>query len=73
MCLSAFVGSQTKMALCEKGDQGPSLFPGVFQNLRLGVQEGAQGWVCGVGVASQVWQRLVPEEVGVALLRVERG
>lgn len=71
ICLSAFVGSQTKMFLCKK--RGPGSIPLLchFQSLRLGVQNGTKGWVCGMGAACQVWRRMRPEEVGVTLLMVE--
>lgn len=71
-CLSAFVGSPTKMPLCVKGTRSYSFSLVIFR-VSSGMEgtEGAEGWACGVGVAWQVCRRAVPE-VGAPSVKVER-
>lgn len=54
-CLSAFVGSWTEMSSHEKGEPRPIPAPLLLAESQVegGTQNGAEGWVCEVGVA---WQ-----------------
>lgn len=58
MCLSALVFVKEERALS-------------FPESQTGVQDGTEGWACGVGAACQVWRRMRPGEVGVTLLMEE--
>lgn len=68
LSVSAFVGSQTKMSLCEKVGRSPVPSPlspaGNLWGWGWGTRNRANGWVGGVGVAWQMRRREMPEEVG---------